>query len=203
MSIETAVTTLINALKAEGAAGAPWGNRVYLHAASEVVQIGGANAGDPAVAQWPFLELRGPDVVENTKRRADGAREVINATEALGTAQTRPWPRYYFVRFDVKFQTRVGHTADLTIPPTVELLRAIGRFEAWVARTRSIEGCDLVTLAALTSGKGLAPTPADLREATGRIEIRDVPNYIGGDTEGGGLTTVETATEIAVRRPGG
>jgi hypothetical protein len=182
---------LLGALAREGAAGAEWGDRVYLHTASSVVELAGPRAGDPVAVTWPCLLLAGPDVAENRARRAPHQRERHRFDAATGAIEVRPFPRYYAVRFEATLQTRVASTGPGTTA-TRQLLDAIARFEVWLARTPKLAGCDLLSVATMSAGRARRPTPADLREATGRIEIRDVPEYAAG------LTLVPAATDVVV-----
>jgi hypothetical protein len=191
MGIANATETLLVALADEGMGGAPWGNRVYLHTASSLVELAGPHVGDPVMTTWPCLLLTGPDVTEHRARRAPHQYERRRMDVATGAVEVRPFPRYFALRFDATFQTRVGSTGP-GATATRQLLDAIARFEAWLARTPKLAGCDLHSVAAMSAGRARRPTPADLREATARIEIRDVPEYAAG------LTLAPTATDVVV-----
>jgi hypothetical protein len=190
-TIESVTEALIASLVAEGAAGAAWGNRVYLSTASSVVELSGDTAGDPVAKTWPCLMLAGPEIEENKARRAQKAKERVAEDNTAGTANVRAWPRFYAVRFTVTFETRVGYTGS-GISATRQVLRAIDRFQAWQERTPKIQDRHLFCPAALSAGTNGRITPADIRSATGRLEIRDVPVYSDS------VTTQPTAKEIVV-----
>lgn len=182
MTITEVTRALLQSLKSESA---PWGDRVYLHTATDVLELG----GDPASMQWPCLMLSGPEIVENKQRRAEWRKERLSENRTAGTMAVRRWPRFYRLTFNVTFQTRVGFTGSITA--TEQLLVAIEAFEGWVARNPRVGGADLLSDLAMTA-RARRPTPADIREATARIFFRDVPVHAAS------VETVDTAKEIIV-----
>lgn len=194
-----AVEALVTALRAEGAASppAPWGGRVSIAAASSVVELAGAPS--PKRLVWPCLQLFGPEVVEDRTVRAPHARERLSEDRDAGTMVVQPWPRSYALRFEVVVQSRVGSTAaDQTA--FWELLAMVERFEQWLARTPKLAGANLFSRAPL-SRRSARPTPADIQEARGAIELASV--FVHAAPAATVDTTLDIAARVRPERPGG
>lgn len=180
MSFVEATRALVQALKAEGGAGAPWGARVHLRAASEVVEI----SGDPKKAAWPYLLLRGPALAEETALRAEYARELSEVDEASATVAVRAWPAWYTLSFELRAAARVGHTAS-AVSAQEELLAMQERITTWARRHRSIGGARVVLSAPPGIAPGAAVDASDVLDAVGRIELQhlkvypDTPRFVG------------------------
>jgi hypothetical protein len=175
--IAAAVSALLTSLREEGAlpAGdpgpAPWGSRVDLRATSDVVQIAGAGTGDPQALTWPCLLLFGPQVREVKKMQRPASRFEANFQAGARTVETRRWPRYYDVTFQVRWQTRSGvNTAGTTA--SAQSLAGIVRWEKWIATHRSLNEDGIVfSEKPLSVPAGARVTIADVIEAVGEIRI--------------------------------
>lgn len=188
MSFVNATRALLQALKTEGAAGAPWGSRVHLRASSELVEI---PAGTPKKPAFPYLLLRGPVPTEQRPLRSDAAREVIAQNELSATATVRAWPRWYTLAFDLRLVSRAGHTAS-AVSAQEELLAMQERFERWARAHASLGGARLVVEAPAGTSASSPVNASDILEAMGRISLRDVKVY-GADPE-----VVPTVREVVV-----
>lgn len=187
MSFVDDTRALLQALKAEGSAGAAWGPRVHLRAASEVVEI----SGTPRKTVFPYVLLRGPTLAEQRALRSDAAREVLATNDLSATATVRPWPRWYTLTFELRLVSRVGYTAS-AVSAQEELLSMQQRFEQWARAHGRIGSARLV----VDTPPGTAPAApvnaADIVEAVGRVSLRDVP------VAGGEPVVVDTVREFVV-----
>lgn len=196
MSLASIYRAFVDALRTEGATGAPWGTRVYTQTTSSVLEL----SSKPREQSWPCLILTGPEVTEDLRLRADVARERLSEDRTAGEMTVRAWPRRFDLRVAVAFQTRVGSTGSVTLMESE--LAGIERFLAWLRRTPTVSDAavsgvpaedrqtvDLQQVAALGDG-GRRPTPADLREARGAVVLRAVRLWSSGPV------TVPTAREI-------
>lgn len=188
MAFVDATRALIQALKAEGTAGAAWGQRVHLRASSEVVEV----SGDPKKAAWPFLLLQGPAIEEQRTLRADHARELSDANEDSATVALRAWPRWYTLSFDLRLASRMGRTAS-AVTAQEEILTMLERFETWARAHASLGGGRLVVDATPGVPRGAAVSAADVIEAVGRVQIRDLKVYPGA------AVYVPTVREVVAR----
>lgn len=171
--MRAAIEALVASLRAEGAllvAPAPWGDRVSIAAASSVVELSGAPS--PQKKAWPCLMLFGPEVLEDQSLRAPAALERLSEDRDAGTMVVRPWPESFTLRFEVVVQSRVGFTAADTTAYW-ELLAMVAHFEQWRRRTPKLAGANLFAVRPL-SQKNVRPTPADIQEARGALELRSV-----------------------------
>lgn len=208
MALSAALRALIVSLRAEGTASlgnpspAPWGDRVYLQTGSQVVELSGGRKGNPVLLAWPCLILTGPRITEDTKRRALRAKERISEDRTAGTMSVRRWPRWHVMEFDCAYQTRAGSTGSVTL--TESELAGVQRWLQWVERTpvlttvgtgsganETAQTVSVVPTVAMGDG-GRRPTPADIREARGTVQVRDVRVW-AGEAE-----TVPTVQEIVV-----
>lgn len=206
MTLALTVRALVRSLVAEGALvsrPAPWGDRVYIQTASQVVELSGARAGNPVSMTWPCLILTGPKLTEDKARRQGHARERLSEDRDAGTMSVREWPRFYDLALNVSYQTRTGFTGSGGSAETLleSELRGIEAFERWVIRTPKLvttgtgtgeaQSLNLFSTQALGDG-GARPTPADIREARGAIMVQGLMVY------GADAVTVATAGSIVV-----
>lgn len=180
--IENAVRALITSLRADGALSgdpAPWGQRVYLRATTDVVQVSGPDTGAPQALTWPCLLLFGPGLKETKSMRRPGTKFQQNFNSGARTVETRVWPRTYELTFRVVWQTRSGVNVTGT---TAEAQSIAGqrRFERWAATHRRLTGVDdgvLFTTGALGASPSPRVTAADIVEAVGGLRIAYVREY--------------------------
>lgn len=190
MGLDSATQALLTSLRAEATTVvapetvvAPWvvggAANVHLRKLSSVVELSGPNTGSPQTSTWPVLLLYGPDVVEDTTRRAPKARELLAVNTGTGDATVRDWPEFFDLTFTVVWAVRAGYTPSGVTPQT-QLFEGIARFKRWVRRVKQLDGCRLDMRVALAPSKQrTAFSAADVLDATGEVKLYGVKEYPG------------------------
>lgn len=207
--ILAATRSLLTALRAAGAdtddpdGPAPWGSRVDLRATTDVVQIGGARAGDPQALTWPCLLLFGPDVTEVSAQRRPGERAVYDFNPTAHTVKTRKWPRVYDLTFRVVWQTRSGfgtgaHGDADAVTAMAQCLTGIARWERWIDTHRTLNEALVFADKALAISRSPRITAADIIEATGLVRLAWVQEFSAAEqTVPADSTLVTSVTPVA------